>query len=64
MREELGPDHPNVGQSLTNLAGIYHDQGRYAEAEPLYQPALEIWETARRSWSCAPLPINPHPGRR
>lgn len=46
MREELGPDHPNVGQSLNNLAGIYHDQGRYAEAEPLYQPALEIWETA------------------
>ena len=33
----LGPDHPDVGTSLNNLAGLYRAQGRYAEAEPLYQ---------------------------
>ncbi len=30
--------HPN------NLAGLYHYQGRYPEAELLYRRALAIWE--------------------
>ncbi|MBA2677629.1 MAG: tetratricopeptide repeat protein [Ktedonobacteraceae bacterium] len=29
---------------LNNLAELYHGQGRYAEAEPLYQRALRIRE--------------------
>ena len=33
-KKVLGPDHPTVGQSLNNLALLYQDQGRYAEAEP------------------------------
>src|SRR4051812_9667923 len=28
----LGPDHSLVATSLNNLAELYHDQGRYAEA--------------------------------
>ena len=32
--------------SLNNLALLYKDQGRYAEAEPLYKRALAIWEKA------------------
>ena len=32
--------------SLNNLAGLYDDQGRYAEAEPLYKRALAIREKA------------------
>jgi tetratricopeptide (TPR) repeat protein len=28
------------------LAMLYHNQGRYAEAEPLYQRALHIYEQA------------------
>ena len=40
----LGPEHPDVAQSLNNLAGLYHTQGRYAEAEPRYERALAIWE--------------------
>ncbi len=32
--------------SLTNLAALYQAQGNYAEAEPLYQRALAIWERA------------------
>jgi tetratricopeptide (TPR) repeat protein len=35
-----------VANGLNNLAALYRDQGRYAEAEPLYQRALAIWEEA------------------
>jgi tetratricopeptide (TPR) repeat protein len=38
----LGPDHPNTATTLNNLALLYNSQGRYAEAEPLYQQALEL----------------------
>ena len=34
--------HQDVATSLNNLAGLYSAQGRYAEAEPLYQRALVI----------------------
>ena len=40
----MGPDHPNTTTSLNNLAELYRDQGKYAEAEPLYQRALAIYE--------------------
>jgi CHAT domain-containing protein/tetratricopeptide (TPR) repeat protein len=42
----LGPDHPNVGTALNNLAELYDTQGLYAEAEPLYKRALAIDEKA------------------
>ena len=42
--EGLGPDHPDVATSLNNLAALYHDQGRYADAEPLYKRSLAIHE--------------------
>ncbi len=35
-----------MARSLNNLAGLYHAQGKYAEAEPLYKRALAIWEKA------------------
>jgi len=40
----LGSDHPDVANSLNNLAGLYRNQGRYSEAEPLYKRALSIRE--------------------
>ena len=40
--QALGPDHPDVGRSLNNLASLYRARGRYAEAEPLYRRALAI----------------------
>ena len=47
IREKaLGPDHPDVGDSLNNLAELYRAQGRYAEAEPLYKRSLAIAEKA------------------
>ena len=41
-RELLDDRHPSVATSLNNLAGLYKSQGRYAEAEPFYQQALEM----------------------
>jgi tetratricopeptide (TPR) repeat protein len=42
----FGPNHPNVAQSLNNLAELYQAQGRYADAEPLLNRALAIREKA------------------
>ncbi len=54
IREKaLGPDHPNVATSLNNLALLYHKQGRYVDAEPLYKRALVIFEKA----SGSPIPV-------
>ena len=41
---QLGPEHSDTAQSLNNLAGLYDEQGKYAQAEPLYQRALTILE--------------------
>jgi tetratricopeptide (TPR) repeat protein len=38
----LGPEHPDVAQSLNNLALLYGAQGKYSQAEPLYKRALAI----------------------
>jgi CHAT domain-containing protein len=47
IREKfLGPDHPDVAQSLNNLAELYRVQDRYSDAEPLYQRTLAICEKA------------------
>ena len=42
----LGPDHPDVAETLDNLALLYDAEARYAQAEPLYKRALAIWEKA------------------
>src|SRR5919108_3798065 len=42
----LGPMHLDVASALTHLAGLYMEQGRYAEAEPLHWRALAIQEEA------------------
>ncbi len=39
---ELGPEHPDLAQSLNRLGAIHADKGDYAQAEPLYQRALQI----------------------
>jgi CHAT domain-containing protein/Tfp pilus assembly protein PilF len=42
----LGECHPHYAQSLNNLALLYQAQGEYAQAEPLYRQALEIYKHA------------------
>ena len=43
-KKVLGENNLDIGQSLHNLAELYHDQARYNEAEPLYKQALSIRE--------------------
>ena len=40
----LGQEHPDTLLSANNLAGLFQDQGRLAEAEPLFKRALEARE--------------------
>jgi hypothetical protein len=42
----LGKDHPTVATRYNNLALLLLDQGKYAEAEPLFRRAMEIDEKA------------------
>jgi tetratricopeptide (TPR) repeat protein len=44
--KNVGPNHPDVAQSLNDLAVLYSTQGQYAQAEPLYKRALAIREQA------------------
>jgi tetratricopeptide (TPR) repeat protein len=38
----LGEEHPDFAGSLTNLAEVLEEQGKYDEAEPLYRQSIEI----------------------
>ncbi len=40
----LGPEHPQVFRTLSNLARTNCLQGRYQDAEPLYVRALKMGE--------------------
>ncbi len=42
--ERFGPEDQRVFLSLDKLAQLYHDQGKYSEAEPVYGRALAIVE--------------------
>jgi WD40 repeat protein/CHAT domain-containing protein/tetratricopeptide (TPR) repeat protein len=44
-RQRYGNDHSEYGTAITSLASVYHQLGRYAEAEPLYKHALAIAES-------------------
>ena len=43
----LGEQHPDVANSLNNLASLYVSQGRLKEAEPLYKQALQMYKHLR-----------------
>ncbi|CAB1106625.1 unnamed protein product [Ectocarpus sp. CCAP 1310/34] len=40
----LGPDHPSLATTLNNRAGLLEAQGKYVEAEPLYERSQAIRE--------------------
>jgi len=42
--EKFGEQDLRFAASLNNLAALYDTQGKYAQAEPLFQRALAIWE--------------------
>jgi len=42
--QNVGPDDPRLAATLNTLAVLYHTQGKYAQAEPLYQRVLTLLE--------------------
>ena len=44
--QQLGSDHPNVAHSLSNLAGLYRDQGQLESAQALLLEALQIYQAS------------------
>lgn len=40
--EAAGANDPRIPQSLNNLANCYRQQGKFADAEPVYQRAIDI----------------------
>jgi len=46
VEEDLGPYHPDVATALDNLAMLYVEHGRYAEAEVLLKRSLVIRDQA------------------
>jgi tetratricopeptide (TPR) repeat protein len=44
LAENFSDDDPRLALSLNNLAAIYHEEGKYTMAEPLYKRALDIRE--------------------
>ena len=44
--EKFGEQDPRFAASLNNLAELYRAQGKYEQAEPLYQRAMAIVEKA------------------
>ena len=41
-KNDYGPEHLSTLESLNDLAGVVHDQGRYEEAERLFQKLVDI----------------------
>ena len=41
-KKMLGEEHPDVAQSLNNLAALYENQGKYDEAEKMFEESLAI----------------------
>ena len=41
----LGPNNLNTLSAMSNLAGLYKEQGKVELAEPLYKNCLEEFET-------------------
>jgi tetratricopeptide (TPR) repeat protein len=46
QEKTLGSEHPDVANSVQNLAVLYHEQGQYRKAEPLYERARATREKA------------------
>eukprot|EP00195_Chlamydomonas_chlamydogama_P012277 CAMPEP_0202901254 /NCGR_PEP_ID=MMETSP1392-20130828/14151_1 /ASSEMBLY_ACC=CAM_ASM_000868 /TAXON_ID=225041 /ORGANISM="Chlamydomonas chlamydogama, Strain SAG 11-48b" /LENGTH=824 /DNA_ID=CAMNT_0049587793 /DNA_START=202 /DNA_END=2677 /DNA_ORIENTATION=+ len=42
--KQLGPNHPDVAASCSNLAILYNSKGNAGKALPLYERALKIYE--------------------
>ena len=41
-KKMLGDEHPDVADSLNNLASLYKNQGKYDEAEKMFKESLAM----------------------
>jgi hypothetical protein len=39
---KLGEDHPDTLSTMNDLAELYHSQGKYNKAKPLYVKCLDM----------------------
>src|SRR6202050_5268929 len=53
LEKAFGPDHPDVAQSLNNLAELYDTQGRYADALPLVRRTIS--NKIAKPWPAVPV---------
>ncbi len=44
FKQQLGNNHPDVAQTLNNLATLYWNQGKYPEADELFSQGLQVEE--------------------
>ncbi|HEX8118250.1 MAG TPA: tetratricopeptide repeat protein [Pyrinomonadaceae bacterium] len=51
--EKHGPKNPYLAHSLSELGRVKYEQGKYAEAEPLYKRAIAIDEEVSKDASLA-----------
>jgi hypothetical protein len=42
FEKTLGPNHPDLADVLENLAALYKDQGRYADAQQVFKRSMAI----------------------
>lgn len=49
MRRQLGAKSTDYSRSLGNLASIYYNQGKYTEALPLFEEAIQISQQNQRN---------------
>jgi len=47
QEKKMGPNSAEVATTLNNLAVVYQEESKDAEAEPLYRRSLQIWEKLR-----------------
>ncbi len=43
QKDNLKPNHPNIGDSMNNLASVIECQNRLIDAEKLYRETLQFW---------------------
>lgn len=58
--EKFGETDPRLALSLNNLAAMYHEQGKFTMAEPLYKRSLAIREAVHGQEPHADIALNHH----
>ncbi len=58
--EKFNEDDPRLALSLNNLAAMYHEEGKYTMAEPLYKRALDIRQKIHGEQHHPDIALNHH----